>query len=61
MDRHTKRIMGRIVVIRQGPSGIVAKVNGTARLFRDRESLFRAAVVLAEGQPDHGRDGETLR
>ena len=48
MNRHTKPITGRIVVTRQGPSGIVAKVNGKARLFQDRKDLFRAAVLLAE-------------
>ena len=37
-----------ISVLYQGPSGIVAKVNGKATLFQDREDLFRAAALLAE-------------
>ena len=60
MNRRTKPITGRIIVIHQGPSGIVAKVDGKERLFRDRTALFRAAVLLAEGKPDHDRDHETL-
>ena len=48
MKQQTQPITGRIVVIHQGPSGIVAKVNGKATTFRDREDLFRAAVLLAE-------------
>jgi len=61
MNQQTQPITGRIVVTHQGPEGIVAKVNGKARLFPDREALFRAAVLLAEGEPDHDRDHETLR
>ena len=61
MNRHTKPVTGRIVVTHQGPSGIVAKVNGKARLFHDRDALFRAAVLLAEGKPDHDRDHEPVR
>ena len=48
MKQPTQPITGRIVVTHQGPSGIVAKVNGKATTFRDREDLFRAAVLLAE-------------
>ena len=48
MKQHTKPITARIVVTHQGPSGIVAKVNGKATLFRDRKDFFRAAVLLAE-------------
>jgi hypothetical protein len=48
MKQQTQRITGRIVVTHQGPSGIVAKVNGKVTTFRDREDLFRAAVLLAE-------------
>ena len=33
MKQQTQPITGRIVVTHQGPSGIVAKVNGKARLF----------------------------
>ena len=60
MDR-TKPIIGRIVVTHQGPSGIVAKVNGKVRHFRDREALFRAAVLLAEEEPADHPDHEFLR
>ena len=48
MKQQTQPITGRIVVTHQGPSGIVAKVNGKVTTFRDREDLFRAAVLLAE-------------
>ena len=48
MKQETQPITGRIVVTHQGPSGIVAKVNGKATTFRDREDLFRTAVLLAE-------------
>ena len=48
MKQKTQPITGKIVVTHQGPSGIVAKVNGKATTFRDREDLFRAAVLLAE-------------
>ena len=48
MKQQTQPITGRIVVTHQGPSGIVAKVNGKATTFRDREELFRASVLLAE-------------
>ena len=48
MKQQTQPITGRIVVTHQGPSGIVTKVNGMAALFRDRDALFRAAVLLAE-------------
>jgi hypothetical protein len=48
MKQQTQPITGRIVVTHQGPSGIVAKVNGQIMTFRDREDLFRAAVLLAE-------------
>ena len=48
MKQQTQPITGRIVVTHQGPSGIVAKVNGKATMFQDREDLFRAAVLLAE-------------
>ena len=61
MNRQTKPITGTIVVTHQGPSGIVAKVNGQACLFHNREALFRAAVLLAEGKPDHDCDHETLQ
>ena len=46
MKQQTQPITGRIVVTHQGPSGIVAKVNGKVTTFRDREDLFRAAVLL---------------
>ena len=52
MKQETQPITGRIVVTHQGSSGIVAKVNGKATTFRDREDLFRAAVLLAEGSND---------
>ena len=61
MKQRIKPITGRIVVTHQGPSGIVAKVNGKTKLFRDRTALFRAAVLLAEGKPGHDRDHETRR
>ena len=61
MKQHTKHIVGRIVVIHQGSSGIVAKVNGRATVLRDREALFRAAVLLAERTIEHERDHGTLR
>ena len=61
MKQQTQPITGRIVVTHQGPSGIVAQVNGEVTHFQDREDLFRAAVLLAEGEPDHDRDHETLR
>ena len=48
MKQQPQTIIGRIVVTHQGPSGIVAKVNGKTTRFRNREELFRAAVVLAE-------------
>ena len=48
MKQQTQPITDRIVVTHQGPSGIVAKVNGKATMFQDREDLFRAAVLLAE-------------
>ena len=48
MNQHNCPITGKIVVTHQGPSGIVAKVNGKATHFRDRADLFRAAVLLAE-------------
>ena len=48
MKQQHPPITGRIVVTHQGPSGIVAQVNGEATLFQDREDLFRAAVLLAE-------------
>ena len=48
MKQQTQPITGRIVVTHQGPSGIVANVNGRTTTFRDREELFRAAVLLAE-------------
>ena len=48
MKQRTQGITGRIVVTHQGPSGIVATVNGKATMFQDREDLFRAAVLLAE-------------
>ena len=48
MNQHNCPITGKIVVTHQGPSGIVAKVNGKATMFQDREDLFRAAVLLAE-------------
>jgi hypothetical protein len=51
MKQHTEPITGRIVVTHQAPSGVVAKVNGKATLFRNREALFRAAVLLAERRP----------
>ena len=60
MDR-PKPITGRIVVTHQGTSGIVAKVNGKARHFRDREALFRAAALLAEEEPADSPDREALR
>jgi hypothetical protein len=52
MKQETQPITGRIVVTHQGPSGIMAKVNGQATTFRDREDLFRAAVLLAERSAD---------
>ena len=61
MKQHTKAITSRIVVTHQGPSGIVARVDGKATRFRDREALFRAAVLLAERKAEHERDHETLR
>jgi hypothetical protein len=48
MKQQPRPITGRIVVTHQGPSGIVARVNGKATMFQDREDLFRAAVLLAE-------------
>jgi hypothetical protein len=48
MKQNTTPIIGRIVVTQQSPAGIVATVNGKATLFRDRQDLFRAAVLLAE-------------
>ena len=48
MKQDNRPITGRIVVTHQGPSGIVAKVNGKTTMFQDREDLFRAAVLLAE-------------
>jgi hypothetical protein len=61
MKQQSQPITDRIVVTHQGPSGIVAKVNGKATLFRDREALFRAAVLLAERKTEHERDHETVR
>ena len=52
MKQQPPPITDKIVVTHQGPSGIVAKVNGKATTFRDREDLFRAAVLLAEGSAD---------
>ena len=52
MPQQTQPMTGRIVVTHQGPSGIMAKVNGKATTFGDREELFRAAVLLAEGSAD---------
>ena len=48
MKQQIEPITGRIVVTHQGAAGIVAKVNGKPTHFRDREGLFRAAVLLAE-------------
>ena len=48
MKQQTQPITDRIVVTYQGPASIVAKVNGKATMFQDREDLFRAAVLLAE-------------
>jgi len=48
MKQQTQPITSRIVVTHQGPSGIVANVNGKTTMFQDREDLFRAAVLLAE-------------
>ena len=61
MKQHTKPIVGRIVVTHQGSAGIVAKVNGSATVFPNRETLFRAAVLLAGRKIEHARDHETLR
>ena len=52
MNQQHPPITGRIVVTHQGPSGIVAQVNGTPVHFRDREDLFRAAVLMAESSID---------
>ena len=52
MKQQTQPITGRIVVTHQGPSGIVAQVNGEVTHFQDREDLFRAAVQLAERSID---------
>ena len=52
MKQESQSINCRIVVTHQGPSGIVAKVNGKTTMFQDREDLFRAAVLLAEGSAD---------
>ena len=52
MEQQTEPVIGRIVVTHQGPSGIVAKVNGKTALFRDREALFHAAVLLTEGSAE---------
>ena len=52
MKQQAQAVIGRIVVTHQGPLGIVAQVNGKAVTFRDREDLFRAAVLLAEGSAD---------
>ena len=60
MDR-TEPIIGNIVVTHQGSSGVVARVNGEVRHFRDREALFRAAVLLAEEEPADSPDREALR
>ena len=48
MKQQTQPITGRIVVTHQGPSGIVAQVNGQVTHFQDREDLFRAAALLVE-------------
>ena len=61
MKQHAKPIVGRIVVTHQGSSGIVAKVNGRATVFRNRKALFRTAALLAERKIEHERDHETLR
>ena len=61
MKQQTQLITGRIVVMHQGPAGIVAKVNGKATVFHNREALFRAAVLLAERKAEHELDHKTLR
>jgi hypothetical protein len=48
MKPQNQPITNRIIVTYQGPSGIVAKVNGKPTHFQNREDLFRAAVLLAE-------------
>ena len=48
MKQQHPPITGRIVVTHQGPSGIVAQVNGKPTHFLDREDLFRTAALLAE-------------
>ena len=52
MKQQHPPITGRIVVTHQGPSGIVAQVNGEPAHFRDREDLFRAAVLMAESSAE---------
>ena len=49
MEENTSHIIGMIVVADQSPSGIQATVNGKPAHFPDTESLFRTAVLLAEG------------
>ena len=48
MKPQNQPITSRIVVTHQGPTGIVAQVNGKPTHFQDLEALFRAAVLLAE-------------
>ena len=52
MKQESQSITCRIVVTHQGPAGVVAKVNGKAMAFQDRQDLFGAAVLLAEGSAD---------
>jgi hypothetical protein len=47
MKPHSKPITAKIVVTDQSSAGIAARVNGQATHFRDRDALFRAAVLLA--------------
>ena len=48
MKQQSHPITCRIVVTHPGPAGIVATVSGRITHFRNREDLFRAAVLLAE-------------
>jgi hypothetical protein len=48
MKPHSKPITAKIVVTDQSSAGITARVNGQATRFRDRDALFRAAVLLAD-------------
>ena len=48
MKQQTQPITDRIVVTHEGPTGIVARVNGKVTHFQNREDLFRTAVLLTD-------------